>query len=796
MDENDLLLKEMQDALLLEEMQDALAQQEVPEAIESKPWWLGDPYTRKDPALSLLAGGIRGVGELLDAPITLTKALGLADEETLPDFYSTAAKKLNKLLLGEKLDPRFEEVGSYLTPVGSEKLGLQLLSGLGAYGGTKLAEYFAPDSTIAALGAPLVGAFTPSGLGLLSKKGSILASKLPVISREKRAMQEILAQMTPEEIARLQEAQTAGTIVETVPVPKTLAEVVQSPEVAAYQDIMQGRPGVADITTSLTERRRALEQRLSDIAPTAPQGRLAQEVEAAVAAEKAQKAAIEGKLLDDIDEISINDPLAAGTEIQESLVKRKAEAKATVDEKWAAVPKELELDVTDEIDDIFNWYNSLDDVAKEDAPGINKAINRLRRTADDVEVPEYRLTYERFQNIRAGLNKVIVGAEGTNEARLAKELKTKMDEMLGRLDPREEALKDVGYSTDDVKALYEAIDAYRDYGQTFRKGVVGEVTKQRLGDLKVKASTVVNRMLKYPENVIEIVGKFGRKADEMVVLRQQLLKRLNELTPGKVEAYIKKQPDVFREVFDADYSTVLDYAKKRDQKIKLSQFDTNKLADSTVSNAMLRTPEAARKFAETFADTEILTLGKGKLMEKLQTRGSVAANVEKYDAVGKELFKDDWPIVRETALALDKTKGVDALKGQKIKGAKTEPAGAQYKRIQQSRLRYRIADKAGTLGGLLGLVADPQATFRMRMVKAFFGRQIGEMTQAQALKFEQRYEQAIGRLLADPRLIRIAKEPETPASVAKLEKALIALMAAKPAALGAEKYLERTKKEE
>ena len=237
MDENDLLLKEMQDALLLEEMQDALAQQEVPEAIESKPWWLGDPYTRKDPALSLLAGGIRGVGELLDAPITLTKALGLADEETLPDFYSTAAKKLNKLLLGEKLDPRFEEVGSYLTPVGSEKLGLQLLSGLGAYGGTKLAEYFAPDSTIAALGAPLVGAFTPSGLGLLSKKGSILASKLPVISREKRAMQEILAQMTPEEIARLQEAQTAGTIVETVPVPKTLAEVVQSPEVAAYQDI-------------------------------------------------------------------------------------------------------------------------------------------------------------------------------------------------------------------------------------------------------------------------------------------------------------------------------------------------------------------------------------------------------------------------------------------------------------------------------------------------------------------------------------------------------------------------------
>jgi hypothetical protein len=211
---------------------------------------------------------------------------------------------------------------------------------------------------------------------------------------------------------------------------------------------------------------------------------------------------------------------------------------------------------------------------------------------------------------------------------------------------------------------------------------------------------------------------------------------------------------------------------------------------------MLRTPKAAREFVKTFAGTEILTFGRGKLMEKLQKRGSVAANVEKYNAVGKQLFGDDWPVVRETALALDKTKGVDALKGQKIKGAKTEPAGAQYKRIQQSRTRYRFADKAGTLGALFGMVANPQDQFRNRLVKAFFGRQVGEMAQAQASKFEQRFEQAIGRLLADPRLIRIAKEPATPESVAKLEKALIALMATKPAALGAESYLEAKEKRE
>jgi hypothetical protein len=790
MDENDLLLKEMQDALLLEEMKAELGQSQNQTDVAQQQAQL-DPYTRKDPAYSLLAGGIRGVGELLDAPVTLTKAIGLADEETFPGFYSAAAKRLNRALLGEQLDPRFEEIGSYLTPVGSEKLGLQLLSGLGAYGGTKAVE--GSDSAALQILAPLLGAFAPS---ILLKSGSVAASKLPVLSKEKRATQEILAQMTPEEIAKLAEAQAAETIAETVPVPKTLAEVVQSPEVAAYQDIIQGRPGVTDISTALTERRGALEQRLTDIAPVPKEGVLAQEMEAAVAAEKAQKAAIEGKLLDDIDEIAIDDPLAAGTEIQESLLKRRAEAKAAVDKKWEAVPEQLELDVTNEIDDIFNWYDSLDDVEKKYAPGITEIVGLLKRTADDLEFPEYRMTYKRFQGIRAGLNQVIVKGEGTNEARLAKELKTKMDEMLGRLDPREEALKDVGYSPKDVEALYEAIDAYRDYGQTYKKGVVGEVTKKRLGDLKVKASTVVNRMFKYPENVIEIVGKFGRKADEMVVLRQQLLKRLNEQAPGKVEAFVKKQPDVFREVFDADYGTVLDYAKKRDQKITLSQFDREKLADSSVSNAMLRTPQAAREFAETFAGTEILSLGRGKLMEKLQKRGSVAANVEKYDAVGKELFGDDWPLVRETALALDKTKGVDALKGQKIKGAKTEPAGAQYKRIQQSRTRYRIADRAGTLGALFGMVANPQDAFRKRMVKAFFGRQIGEMAQAQASKFEQRFEQAIGRLLADPRLIRIAKEPATPESVAKLEKALIALMAAKPVALGAESYLEAKEKRE
>ena len=129
----------------------------------------------RDFGLNLALGaGLRGPAEILDLPTTLTNLTGLTTQEEMPGFYAPAAEALSKQILQERYSHPAQELGSYLTPVGPEKLGLQLLSGLGAYTGTKGAERIFPESTGAQIVGGLLGSFTPTGL----RAGSALTRKV------------------------------------------------------------------------------------------------------------------------------------------------------------------------------------------------------------------------------------------------------------------------------------------------------------------------------------------------------------------------------------------------------------------------------------------------------------------------------------------------------------------------------------------------------------------------------------------------------------------------------------------
>ena len=734
---------------------------------EFRDYLIERPYTGLNVALGLT----KGYTETADLPSTVATLTGAVEPDTLPRF-TTPVESLSEALLGEKQQLGTQELASYLSPFGLRKLGTQTLSGLGAYVGAKSAEKLAPESLLARILAPLVGGAAPTltripgavTRGTLTK-GESLTDALNI---ERQAQKEVARELTLEEAQRLAAAQEAGTIMSTVPYPKTLAEVVQSPDVALYQDVIRGKEGGAPILEAMEARKKALTDELEEITPKSKVGELRDEVLAVAEQEQQAQTAIQGKLIDRIEGLEAGTKREAGTALQESLLKRKEEAKAVVDKKWKAVPEQLELDVTDEIDDIFNWYDSLDEVEKKYAPGVTEIVNLLKRTGDDIEAPEYRMTYKRFQGIRAGLNQVIVKGEGTNETRLARELKTKMDEMLGRLDPREEALKDVGYSPSDVKALYEAIDAYRDYSQTLRKGVVGEVTKKRLGDLKVKASTVVDRVLKYPENVAEIMTKFGRTADESLILRQELMKRLTDAkNPG---AYLKKNVDLYKEAFDADFGLINIYAKLKQSGSSLDAYTKGAVSDATIANKIFRSEKETAKFVKDFDGTAAIPLAKGKLIDLITKRGDAAKRLSDYENVGSSLFKEDWELAKNVIQDLEGVKSPSRLFKKKTAGESgTQPRQVKEKAIAQGRRVYRWADKAPALGAALGAFISKPFGVTGALAGTAIGAKAGEVVKGGFGSREQRLNKAVASLLADPRMIAIGKKEATAENVKVLD---------------------------
>ena len=721
----------------------------------------------RDFGLNLALGaGLKGIGEILDLPITLSKLTGLATEEEMPGFYAPAAEAVSRQLLQERYDPGVQELGSYLTPVGPEKLGLQLASGLGAYTGTKGAESLFPESTGAQIVGGLLGSFTPTGLRAGSALTRKVASLPDALNIEKQAQREVAAQLSPEELRTLAAAQETGAITSTVPYPKTLAEVIGSPEIAMYQDISRSTPEGAPILQAEKARAEALQAARAEIATEPPVGALRDEVEALATQQKEQVAAIEGRIVDELGGVGEATPREAGELIQTGLAERKQAKKQVVDAKWDQVPKNLEIDLTDEIDPIFAWWDSLNDIRKKRAGRVGTSIRELRQQAIDPENPQYLMTYDTFQAIREGVNDIIASRkEKPSTQRYAKILKNKMDEAIGSIDPKAEELVDIGFSDKDVTALYDAIKESRDYYKTYTEGAVGLITKERLGELQTKASGIIKLATKNPENVSEIIGKFGRNADEAVVLRQELMKELQSAADPVKQ--LNKRVDVYKAAFDADFDTIKTYAEMKKRGVPLDKYMSAQLSDASIANRIFRSPETVAKFLDDFDGTPVVTMARGKLLSQIErTRGDMTKKLALYENVGKELFREDWDLTKQVLQEIESGKTPSRQLSRKAGfQSATQPREAVAEQISEGRTAYRWADKAPTLAAVVGAFLTPGK----RYLGFLGGKQVGEFVKGKVAKREQRFKAAIASLLADPRLIKISKKEATPENIKILD---------------------------
>lgn len=721
----------------------------------------------RDFGLNLALGaGLKGPAEILDLPTTLSNLTGLTTEEEMPGFYAPAAEAVSRQLLQERYSPGVQEFGSYLTPVGPEKVGLQLASGLGAYGGTKAMERLFPESAGAQILGGLVGAFTPSAVKAGQKVTRGVASLPDALSIEKQAQREVAAQLSPEELRTLAAAQETGAITSTVPYPKTLAEVVGSPETAMYQDIMRSTPEGAPILQAERARAEALQAAKKEIATEPPIGALRDEVEALASQQKEQLAAVEGRLVDELGGVSEATSREAGELVQTGLAERKQAKKQIVDAKWDQVPKNLEIDLTDEIDPIFDWWNSLNPIRRKRAGRVATPIRELRQQATDPANPQYVMTYDTFQAIREGVNDIIASRSAkASTRRYAKILKNKMDEAIGSVDPEARELRDLGFSTDDVNALYDAIRESRDYYKTYAEGAVGLITKERLGELQTKASGIIKLATKNPENVSEIIGKFGRNADEAVVLRQELMKELQSAADPVKQ--LNKRVDVYKAAFDADFDTIKTYAEMKKRGVPLDKYMSAQLSDASIANRIFRSPETVAKFLDDFDGTPVVTMARGKLLSQIErTRGDMTKKLGLYENVGKELFREDWDLTKQILQEIESGKTPSRQLSMKA-GAQsaTQPRQAVAKQISEGRTAYRWADKAPALAAVVGAFLTPGK----RYLGFLGGKQIGEFVKGKVANREQRFNAAIASLLADPRLIKIAKKEATPENIKILE---------------------------
>ena len=367
-----------------------------------------------------------------------------------------------------------------------------LLSGALMEGGAGIGQVIGGETgeAIGATTGAIAGLFAPGASAAAMRRGAKLFEGL-----DAKAQRKVVDLMNPDELQKLRLAQESGDIVTSVDVPKTLAEVTESPYLASIQAELATGAKASPITAAREARTETLTTAAKEIGTPPTKGEFEYLVNEAVNKGVARKQAAEGALLEKIEGIDAGTPRAAGEEIQQSLVARKAAAKAEVDKKWAQVPKTYEINLTDEIDPIFDWWDSQDALRKRRASRVGRSIRELKETALDPEYPEYIMTYDRFQAIREGLNDTIANTRKGNERRLARQLKDKMDIALGSVDPKELG-QDL--NTKDIRALYDAIGATREFSQKYREGVVGTLTRERLGNLQTKASSTLRLIKRNP----------------------------------------------------------------------------------------------------------------------------------------------------------------------------------------------------------------------------------------------------------------------------------------------------------
>lgn len=677
--------------------------------------------------------------------------------------------------LGVRPDTKVQKAVEFFAPIpgpGKLRMAGDIAAGGLAYLGSELGEKYFPESpgTQLALTLGLPGTAS-AGVGAVSKGVPALGRALGLVAGTDNALRnaakaEVLAAAGEEGAARLKLAESFTELGQgTGGVPLTAAEIAQTPSLAKYQTKMAQTQGAGNILVPAAEARQSeLAAALSRFGVEPQQGDFALALQDVAQQSAATKAATETGLLSalGLEDIATKPTkMEVGTALQKSLLQRADDVYEPVANKWQEVDEATKMDVAPQLDDAVTTFNSFDKLTKKRMSGIAqdtiKEADRILNKRDGL------ITIKEYQGLRASANAAIKNAtKGTDRAEL-----NLMATLKQNLDNINESAIVKGGPGEQVGKLREAIAATRDYYQTFGRGVVSEIIKQKGGQLTLKASKVVDRALNAPENVADIIGKFGKESDEAIALRSELVDRLSK--QANPTRYLGENKDLYQKAFDADYADLVKYAQKKGQGAPFQEFA--KISDTQIPNKIFADVNQAKKFANSFKDSELFQYARSKFIStRLTKSGDPLENLAKNRKIAQEYFPDDLDDLEAVLKDMQVAKSPQKLAAAATKGQSwTDQLRTTWGAIRSARGVVTTLQKQGPktgvlIGGVIGSTAGP--------VGAAIGSTIGGlggyiMSRIGDLRDSQLDELA-GQILANPSLLELAKAPPTTSNIIAL----------------------------
>lgn len=720
--------------------------------------------------LSGVGKAATGLTDIVTYPIAKSAQLAGYD---VPTFGLT--KKLESEIpgaaaaLGVEPSTKVQKLVEFMTPIPGLSKGRMLkdaLLGATAYGGSLLGEYFAPESPYAGLVGALTVPLGVQGAAALGK-GAVrtVAPSVKVIAGNEAALKaaaekEVLNVIGKEGFEALQQYAPAAPRVGAGDVPLTLAERVQTPTAAMYQNkIRQELGGANALVDALKARRSAIDTALEQVAAVPQQGVMAEAVqkvasEAATAKAAKEVAALKGLGL--TDEALAKTPVERGDIVQQALMEQKAAAAVIPQAAWEAVDKRLKLDAGQAFKTALDSYNEIGPIGKQQlSSGTNVLFNRLRTIQSKQRGAEKgTLLLADLQDIRSGALNII-----RNQPNISDTERSLVSKLVAQIDS--DATKVIGEGA-SAEAWLKAREATRKFKQQFSEGVVGEITKIENYRPKLKTSQVVDRVLKYPENATELMRKFGPTSPQTAEVRMELLSRLSQhKKPGD---FILKNKDTFRSVFGGEYSKVIEYARLKNTKTGLEQFQSIK--DAAIPGRIFESAQTAETFAKQFKDSPILDMARGKFIdERLLKKGEPLDNLAYNKAIAQKLFGDKLPqveqILRDRQILLSPAELQKRVTGGGSQTFMNTALGA----IQSGRAGLELLRAPSVTGGFLGYGVGGVGA-------ALVGTAVGaRLNNLRTIRSNQ-IDSYISEILANPELLPLAAAKPTASAVDALTKAL------------------------
>lgn len=732
---------------------------------------LGDITTFGFPIFSKGIAAIQAIGKDL---------YGYATGQAPQDYYTEELAKVNALkdLYAQQREAQglseLETALSFALPTpGSKAKGLAALKeaglGLTAYGGSEIGK-----ATIGGTAGSLIGAVAvPAGLQTTTSLAKALLSEPTALLRgeeraiQNAAVQEILDRAGPEGAARIAVAQELQTpLMSALGVPRTAAEIAQTPSLATYQYAMS-KPEMGGQTLLDALAQRKEEQALAFGAlGTQPQKGQLSEALRIKAAEQGVLKIDEAIKAIDLDLASRN---LAATEVPSALLEPlgtelrteiKNAAKDAKDAGRAAFKDPAVYNVVVDVPNIKQDVNRIVRGWKRDPSqriGDATVLSQIKRLRQ-LDMPKEDLPEGFIPSVKIGELHDIQVQLGKVLSSTKQGERTPSQALALNLYKYIESVMENAPGSD---ALFAAKDKWKNYFDTFvydkERGVISPL-KQALK----KTPEKVVPFLAGESASIEALKKAGVGARQIET--QKLSEFMNLPTAEKKLAWIaRNRPALSGADFWPSIENAEQTLKATLEPGQLAEFA--KVSEGQIPSQIFSDLGKARRFMKDVEGTQLEDLTRGKFIESLQTgRGTIADRLASQRDVAKTIFKGDYDRLKTIIDDIEGAASPERLKQlatgkQSITSQSQTTLGA----IMNKRSLLRLAQNSKYISGIIGTTAGAAGPGGW-----LGGILVGGAAQAGAMKLgkkaeavEERLNATIAEMLAKPELIKFAEAPPT-----------------------------------